>query len=821
MAQDQPGRFSIRDFSKGMASSVNPFLAGNQLQSCQGWQLSKRMGSLTLQKGYTVIDSLYALPGGETNPVYGIYGHYQSNGKKMLFAVVPNGSTGWGRLVHSRPDEYEIDTVSEGLFGTDDRHVRNYIDITNMPWWASWRDMVFMTNSRQIPIVWVDSSDTCKDYAVPLSGYTPGTSEYMAIDSGGNLDGTYWYAWTTRQAPCSLSDAWNTHFGLPIGPVNVNDGSIMHYSFPRVGKNFYCSLAADTFSSLALWRTKAEPAIDINTKLPGEMTRFYKIIEFDSLTPAMCRDAYWVDEVPDSSLGVTPYDTSQVYYEFPAYGVPGKAEIAASNEGTGKGLFFRQGDSSTQYFYYAVTFYDTLLGIESNMGKLNRLGNTSTDSNYTLWLPPVPYHMENTVRILYRGWDVFSYDYDSVVYSVGDRGLTSMGRRLAGMIYIGSVVKYVESGETWQMRTFYPVDTIAMPTDTITDEMDYAELILRKPYEPNSVMNFDGMTAVNDRMWAWEGSKLYFSDLDTATRWGAFQYVSFNMDDGEDITVVVPTRGDLAVYKPSNSFILYQDADGGYTRSWMIPSIGCINKFSMVAVGDARFYQAMDGFYQEQGLPYKDRGASIKKISLPIQNILDAWTLAEKKNCYGLRNGDEIWFSFPNKDTTLVYNMMTEGWTIMDYGFTQSTTYDTLSVTKGYRSNDIIFLRPDSSNLYLADSGYVMSIGTPQFTLPRLMFDDYYGIKELRLWTNHVYDSGGIKIIISNPVSGEADTVSQGPLLDDLIVFRGMTVTGYMLDVLIKPYVHQTSDSTTVSIRDFEINGIDIWTEKKATVESE
>ena len=814
---------SIRDFSKGMAPSINPFMAGNQLQECTDWHLSKRYGSLVLRNGYETVCSSSVLPGSNDDSIYinGIYGHYMSNGKKLLFGVVPEYGQSWGRLVHSYPNQYQIDTMAELAFGTDVRHVLNYMYANAQPWWTSWRDMLFMCNGIQAPIVWKDSVDTLRDYAMPLSGYTPGTSEYLVIDSGGHLNGRYWYAWSTRAVPCSASAVWSNGLAYPIGPIDVINGSIVHYNFPRTGKMSMCT-NDDTLTSISLWRTKANPAIDQKTGLPGEMTTFFKMVAFDTLTPMQCAEISWTDSIPDTSLGTAPYDTSGIYEEFPLYinGMPGIASTKAFNNGTGKATYFAQNKVDT-VIYYGVTFLDTLLDLESCMGKINKLTLSSTDTNVALYLPPVPSHMKNTVRVLYRGWDVYSFDADSVILQ------PSGMNRLSGAIYIQSVIKYIDINPSLQLRTFYPVDTIAMPVDTVTDEMKYEDLILRKPYEPNAVQKFEGMVAVGDRMWAWEGSKLYFSDLDTATRWGAFQYVSFNLDDGEDITVVVPNRSDLVVYKPSNSFILYQDNDGGFTRSWMIPAIGCVSKFSMVAVGDARFYLAMDGFYQEQGLPYKDRGASIKKISLPVQNILDRWTLAEKKGCYAFRNGDEVWFSFSQKDTTLVYNMITEAWALVDYAVKQATTYDTLEATRHYRSDKILFIKDMGSDINLLDTGDIALKGSPKVTLPRLIFDDYYGINQIKLWTRHANDSGGIKIIITDPVGGEADTLMQETPISDLMVFRGMNVSGYMLDVSIIPYGYKVvnpsggGDSVFVFIRDFEINGIDIWAEKKATVESE
>jgi hypothetical protein len=214
----------------------------------------------------------------------------------------------------------------------------------------------------------------------------------------------------------------------------------------------------------------------------------------------------------------------------------------------------------------------------------------------------------------------------------------------------------------------------------------------------------------DDRLFGHSGSILRWSEQANPQRWLPYYGLHVNLDDGDEITAVVPKRNHLEIFKNSSKYIAIPNDnwDGSprtlaYKRHWTVDGIGCIAPRSIVQYNGASVYLSKSGVVHEVGSEYNSFTSNMKVLSHPIENLL-RYAPDEKEKAVGAIKDDKYWLSFPDKDTTYVYDFVAGGWSIYDYAFTQTTFYDTIHTDGLIPSSDMLFINGSTDRIFKADT---------------------------------------------------------------------------------------------------------------------
>lgn len=713
-AQGEP--ISLRDFSGGLNTYSGLYGVGeNQCIKALNLNLSEEPPGWRARLGYVALTD--SLPGNQG--IKGIHGYTDRHGIKRLFGVYDtttllSGSWGVARglgfLTVSPNYSYIIDDDSGAT------KLYNNVYLGETPFWANWKNNVFLSNGRQLPLVWDNENNRVAELVIP----PPGSPLIIPInDTGDNSispEGVFRYMVRCSSA-ATTNDALQGIYTQPVRGIleKIWIGDIPYPTLDNVMDT--TSNEWDTLF-VSLYRTVAYP------KLINAADTFFKVKDtellrvdlgsffvIDSIGDATLRDSAqllftdtrfgkdttdaitgcylgaptWVND--SSHIDVRPYDT-----------------VVLIRNATGDTIPIAD---SLWYVTYFVTFMDTVLGIESDSSRsfwIRLPDNKTATESYRIGLPPLPDNREHCARVLYK-----SYSYPLwrdttrrfVFFDTAD---------LSPFEYIDIVRDIITGGEGFS--EYNAVKSMGLQMlDTITtqfhrlavikdssiksylDTIPWDTLVMKETYWKSAAPgNLNGITVFDDRLWGYEGSRVFWSYLDSLGYWGSFKNIALNLDDGDEITAVVPFRDYVKVFKNSGQFILFPtETDWEYERRWTIDGIGCIAPHSMMAYNNGLIYLSNEGVIYETGNVYKDKGSSFKNISYPIKDAID-YSPSDLWKAVGAIKDNKYWLSFPDKDTTYVYDMVIGAWTVYDYAFKQVAYYDTVKTKPILLSKDMLFI---------------------------------------------------------------------------------------------------------------------------------
>jgi hypothetical protein len=492
-------------------------------------------------------------------------------------------------------------------------------------------------------------------------------------------------------------------------PISAYDEYILHANLLFHGVTVTCDTDDNMWNDISfeLFRTKANPS---------KLDTFWRVAQYVSLTAAELDTLRIIDSIPDDSLGIGFYDSVHIFDD--------------AKRGRGADTVFRMGaptyigrntdttsclphDSLNAIaMVYAITYRDTITGFESDTGRNLYVFYDADDTNFTIGIPPIPAGRDHMIRTLYKGYiyNTPKDDGDGAIiagvdtqkvytptpYADGDGPLVDfIITRIYTPIYVQDTAYY----------HFYQLAVIKdSSTKSYVDTLPWATLSERNEYQ-RSVMptGLNFLSAFGDRMWGADGARIMWSFLDSASRWSAFNDLAINLDDGDGITAIVPDRGHIKIYKNRSQFIVYDNGDGTFNRNWVVDGIGCIAPHSMVAYNNGHAYLSEHGVVYETGLIYKERGGSYQIIASQIEDLLD-YTPAENRTAVGAIKNNQYWLSYPDKDTTFVYDFEKKAWAIWSYSFSQATFYDTLNIPYVQPAKDMLFINGNDDRVYKADT---------------------------------------------------------------------------------------------------------------------
>ncbi|MBW1921709.1 MAG: hypothetical protein JRI81_16030, partial [Deltaproteobacteria bacterium] len=420
-------------------------------------------------------------------------------------------------------------------------------------------------------------------------------------------------------------------------PLIAFNEKIMHKDFVFHTVDTLCDSTDNCWDdiTLELYRTRAYPGNNID-----DLDTFFRIDYRSNITKSVLDTLRLIDSIPDDSLGSGTYATYSIRdkdkigrnadktisgFRVGAPTFVGANEVAGSN-------CLPPGDTiagmDNLALVYAMTYEDTITNFESDGSRYLFIwyDSNSTDTNFRIGLPPIPGGQDHLIRKLYK-----AYAYSSIVD-------TSAGNTISGY---DTLIRYVcfdrdvyghdiehcitdtIISERFNLDTnispFYQLAAIkdsAIKTfiDTISwDSLSHpSRALLKKSSAPTDLNN---ITAFNDRLWGISrGSRLRWSRLDTASVWNIFEDIALNLDDGDQVTAVVPMRDYIKVYKNNSQFTIYWES-GRYSRNWTVQGVGCIAPYTMTHYGNGLIYLSNQGVMRETGNVYKDKGSNYEIIS--------------------------------------------------------------------------------------------------------------------------------------------------------------------------------------------------------------
>ncbi len=798
---------SIRDFSGGMNTKDGLFqVKPDQCSDAYNVNFGKTPGAIDKRRGYVGLAKVTS-----SNILISLYSHYYRNGHKELFGIAKASGKSWGSLYRSGNGRYTLDTS-----------IYNYL-YTGARWhWVSWKNNVILSNGRQRPLIW--NGNTCRNLIIPA----PGEISVAPIDTvagKGELNGKYTY---TVQWQTGLS-SYNAISHLSA-EVTADHERVILYNFTKTHSD--STDQEDSLIFVILRNCATDTAWE-----SGEVP--YYMVFSDTIAKTVWDTMSIIDSIADTTLikrtaiEVNPKKwaiigiDSSCAQKVRALGCPnylGRDTASAARFGKVNPAQLRatqapNGDTVTvKSVRYMMTYFDTLTQMESDSSRSFGIALKLQDTAryFKIALPPRPAGDTKLRRILYK-----AFTYKDLRYGGDELKGIKAGRR-------GGDRKYFISVDTG-MTYYYPVEVFTGADTIYTDSITWDTLITRTAYTPASIpANLNNIAAFKDRLWGSDGSKLYYGYLDSIGYWGAFSYYAFNLDDGDEITAVVPDREFINVFKNRNQYVLYPASDGSYSNSqkYISGGIGCVAPFSVAWYDNNLLYLDEGGLFAQTGSIYKDKGSARTSLSDPIANLID-YPISQLKNAVGFVDKDKYFLSFPDKDTTYVYDFKTNSWAIYSYAFQQATHYDTVSNVGLVPSSDMLFITGEDSAIYKADTTLTdkgRQIVMRWVSEPIAPSYNYMGLQDVGLWWNIVPDTG--QLILSIIDDGDTAVFTDSLMVSDEKAVKywrkgcGVNTSNYFKIKLQTDTLNEIMTGIYGKIDSLTINGIDLWYQFKGSVKS-
>ncbi|MFX0194824.1 MAG: carbohydrate binding domain-containing protein [Candidatus Hodarchaeota archaeon] len=507
---------------------------------------------------------------------------------------------------------------------------------------------------------------------------------------------------------------------------------LANFTYHTVHSEMSCDTSDAVFDSLtySIYRTKAYPgSLD-------ELDTFWLVETFNDISRSDVDTLKFIDSISDDSLGTGSYSSPHL----PDFSKLGRANNGSYVTGirVGAPTYVSRNDTagapnSVTYTppigahiatVYMMAYKDTLTGIESDSSRNLFIFRDSVinggvaDSNYVIGLPPIPAGQDHFIRYLYKA---FAYTAPSD---------TAAGRQT---ISYDTVIIWDlwHRDPNWNIFDNYN-DTLFIPNITIDTQLSLFYLLAkikdssaRTYYDTLEVdslttigreiflgdiapAGLKNITVFNSYAIGSQGSRFYWSRLDTTTQWAYFNNLALNLDDGDEGTAIIPYENHIKYFKNNSQFIILPTGDwqSPFEREKVISGIGCIAPHSIVPYLNDIYYLSEHGFVRERAVPHRENTSSYDTISVPINNILLSHTADVLRTVVGVAvpRYQEIRWSIPSIDTTFVYNTLTKGWSINDYTFNQTTYYDTTRDANIEPARDLLFIGDNSDKIFKADT---------------------------------------------------------------------------------------------------------------------
>lgn len=334
----------------------------------------------------------------------------------------------------------------------------------------------------------------------------------------------------------------------------------------------------------------------------------------------------------------------------------------------------------------------------------------------------IPYDEWNEIK---QTWEGSWYDNRTVTNEDIQNGYWYDGNR--GYYNAGQHTRIINGVKYRQVRGFVAFDTTETYTsigpfvilDTIksaatlhyVDSLDFRTAEEKKPpvdYDIGwTLSQCDDPTVFNDRLYMFYDNWVYFSERGELGKWPPGNKIVVGDVSSDKITALHVSGGALNIFKNNQWCKLPEFGDGAPSVYEYNSGLGCIAPHSILNLPDGGMvWLASDGIYSFSSYmtsEYKASSGRLGKVSQPIQPYLDRWNYSDLRECHAwlTENKDNVVFSFPTLDTSLVYALNGAGWGIWTYAPRQTTHYDITSRTTKQPIEDIVFILDDKNFTYI------------------------------------------------------------------------------------------------------------------------
>jgi hypothetical protein len=609
---------------------------------------------------------------------------------------------------------YTVDTAQTDSLTTDySGRIWTHFAVLNKPSFAMYGDVVFAVNGSHKGIAY--NGDICRSW--PLNA--PGEPTIVPLTDDGPLDGEYRYAFNYARGLAAADSEYRTA-GTVTTPIRVIDGKVLLKDFQWVGEDTITTYVDTTTGYpdsivLYIYRTRANPG-----RLDQRDSAFLVDTVFGTSASNLATKTF-IDSVADEDLGagisiwIDDYigrDSTRLYDH--RYGAPRFLTIPttldytiATDTTVAAGIFHGIPDQiDTLGVQYICTFIDTVLGIESNSGPpLAILECDTCDKarSIRLSLPTPKSGDTGIVRNLYRA-HILQVTRDSAFNLIDSLKKANQGDR--AIFTKTPIDDGLPSGWVWRLTNdtvivgnYYLVAQIGADSTAYTDSVRYDSLMnLGHLYAQSTPPPFLTKIFSHDgRMFGIAGSRLYMSRLDSASAWGALDFISLDEDDGDQGVNAWVTRGVIRYLKNHSSFNIYQGSDFDWSRMEVSNYLGDIAPYSHAAGPFGHYYLTNKGVVRESEGGNLERTQAIEIVSAQLDNF-NNYDITELRDARG--------FYFDNKymlcigDTTYVFDEKAQAWSTWSMTFGDATLYGTEDDLNFIPGDSMYFIKAGESKLY-------------------------------------------------------------------------------------------------------------------------
>ena len=441
---------------------------------------------------------------------------------------------------------------------------------------------------------------------------------------------------------------------------------------------------------------------------------------------------------------------------------------------------------------YACTFVDTITGLESDISEFCGVWKSSAgidDSTfmYTISIPMLANSGSGFKVNLYRAmltairgdtlWlaDTTYIEHESRYY-VYDTGYGGVERHLKTEIIVERDIKRWVDG--LELDSVYRGRLIFLKQfdDTVrthVDSMRYDSLINRGTAMYDEYKQIDspplmkGMFSFQNRMFAYQGNRLYYSDLDnplggqSINDWHEWDHIVVAEGDGDEIVYAYSARDYIRVFKHSSSYIVYQTDEGfGYELDdgsfWphidYLGAYGCLSPQSFIDAPGGSYYLSNVGVLRENAGQQLARQRDISLVSAKLDNF-DYLSISDKEDAVAAYVPHEQRYLLCIGDTTYNYDIRADAWSTWDMTFSGSALYRVESAVNNYPGDTLYFTKPGDSVLYrygtsLEDNG--TSFLMEWKTVPLFANNRKYTITSLGVWGIGMDTTVGVGVLSLN-----------------------------------------------------------------------
>lgn len=646
--------------------------------------------------------------------------------------------------------------------------IATYFSIADKPYFTMFNDNVVITTPSGRGIIWDGKSS--RNFPTVPPGQPLIVPIYDTGYGGSFIDGEVVYSFDVVSYYTSGTAQLHKQ-GIISEPITVRNGRVLLTNFSYVQPDSIATTIdsiqiivrrgtdlgnADDRDYFQMIDTLNGNAATINTivlidSLPNPRADSIKALDFDyhgyDSTGVITRRYGAVSFVSafDSTYSDTT-DTAQVRAAGVFHGIPEQTE--------------------TLGVFYAVSFIDTSLGIESELGMpsafwvltANRAG-ANKPYGYRVSLPLVQASDSGLYRNLYRA-HILQITRDSV-FNVNDSIKQAQSQastleeilksyKLSKFPFVNRlIVDTVVRGTEWRLVAQIHPDSANYTDSARWDDLQLTARIYNFRFPPLALANtfsFDG------RLWGSNKSTAFYSRFDSVAAWGLFDRQILGNNDGQEITLMYPSRGVIVAKKYNSSYNIFKSVVTGTWDSRELSSVfGCIASRSYAKGGKGHYYLSQQGVIRENDGQFLERTQVIENISLSLDNF-DKLSLVDKSKSEGLYFDDKYALSIG--DTLYVYHEKSENWSTWNLPIGGWTLYGSESERSFLPGDTMFFFKPGDSTIFRyktaeTDGGSFIVMNLE--TVPLFVDEYYYSINAINFFVNGTSVSDLLAVLLVDP----------------------------------------------------------------------